>query len=119
MAKPKWGWEAHEAYVQEILELDSTICSGNKFYDPGDGVDRSHYTENDFPLIVDCKCTTKKSFSLKEEVLREWMIKAGEMGKRFAMPIRFESLSIKEQPQDYILLSLNDFVELLDKARSK
>ena len=47
------------------------------------------------------------------------MFKAGEMGKRFAMPIRFESLNVKDQPEDYILLSLNDFAELLEKARSK
>ena len=66
-ARFKYGWQEHERYVCSLLSLDLTNCSGNKFYDPGDGVDRSHYTQNDFALIIDAKCTTKKSFSLNSE----------------------------------------------------
>lgn len=115
----KRGWQAHEEYVQKLLNLDSTICSGNKFYDPGDGVDRSHPAQNSFALIVDAKCTTAKSFSLKAEFLREWEEKAAMLGKRFAMPIRFEPLADPDDKQDYVLLSLNDFAELLEMARDR
>jgi hypothetical protein len=112
------GWQAHEEYVQKLLNLDSTICSGNKFYDPGDGVDRSHPSKNSFALIVDAKCTTAKSFSVKSEFLLEWEEKAAVLGKRFAMPIRFENL-IGAEKQDYILLTLNDFAELLEMSRDR
>lgn len=110
---------AHEQDVQELLGLDSTICSGNKFYDPGDGVDRSHPSQNSFALIVDAKCTTAQSYSLKASFLKEWEEKAATLGKRFAMPIRFESLTDLSQRQDYILLTLNDFAELLELARDR
>ena len=113
----KRGWQAHEEYVQKLLGLDSTICSGNKFHDPGDGVDRSHPSQNSFALIVDAKCTTAKSFSVKSEFLKEWEEKAAMLGKRFAMPIRFESITDLNSRQDYVLLSLNDFAELLELAR--
>ena len=114
----KRGWQAHEEYVQNLLNLDSTICSGNKFYDPGDGVDRSHPSENSFALIVDAKCTTAKSFSVKSEFLREWKEKAAMLGKRFAMPIRFES-PLSAEKHDYILLTLDDFAELLEISRGQ
>jgi hypothetical protein len=107
----KSGWQVHEEYVQNLLGLDSTICSGNKFYDPGDGVDREHPSQKAFPLIIDAKCTKAKSYSVKAEFLKEWEEKAAMLGKRFAMPIRFEP------SQDYVLLTLNDFAELLELAR--
>lgn len=114
----KRGWQAHEGHVQKLLNLDSTICSGNKFYDPGDGVDRSHPRQNSFALIIDAKCTTAKSFSLKLDVLKEWEEKAYAWGKRFAMPIRFEN-PVNDRVTDYILLPLNDFAELLELARDR
>jgi hypothetical protein len=117
--KPKRGWQAHEKDIQGLLGLDSTICSGNKFYDPGDGVDRSHPTQNSFALIVDAKCTTAASFSLKLAFLKEWEEKAAGLGKRFAMPIRFEPLSDFDAKHDYVLLTLNDFAELLELARDR
>lgn len=113
------GWRAHEEYVQKLLGLDSTICSGNKFYDPGDGVDRSHPSENSFALMVDAKCTTAKSFSIKRDFLREWSEKSAMFGKRFAMPIRFEGLMDSDQKEDYILLSLNDFAELIHLVKDQ
>lgn len=115
----KRGWRGHEEYVQKLLGLDSTICSGNKFYDPGDGVDRSHPDENPFALIIDAKCTAAKSFSIKAELLREWMLSAAMLGKRFAMPIRFENPLEYDGNEDYILMGLDDFAELLELARGR
>lgn len=115
MTNKKIGWRAHEAYVQSVLGLDSTLCSGNKFHDPGDGVDRSHPGQNSFALIIDAKCTSTKSFSIKSELLREWRVRAGMLGKRFAMPIRFEDVT-NDSRDDYILLTLDDFAELMSIA---
>lgn len=114
----KRGWRAHEAYAQKLLGLDSTICSGNKWNDPGDGIDRSHPQENSFALIIDAKCTSTKSFSIKSDFLREWREKAAMLGKRFAMPIRFEDLA-SDRVEDYVLLSLDDFSELLELAKER
>lgn len=115
----KRGWKEHERYICSLLDLDQTCCSGNKFYDPGDGVDRSHPNQNSFALIVDAKCTTAASFSLKLAFLKEWEEKAASLGKRFAMPIRFEPLIDFDAKHDYVLLTLNDFAELLELARDR
>ena len=104
--------------MQRLLGLSPTITSGNKWHDPGDGVDRGHYTETTSPLISDCKSTIHRSYSVKLDDLEEWAYKADEMGKRFAMPIRFHPKPFVAPPTDVILLGLNDFVELLTMARN-
>ena len=48
--------------------------------------------------------------------LTEWLVKAGEFGKRFIMPLRFWPKD-HLKPQDFVLLSLNDFAELYEKAK--
>ena len=45
-----------------------------------------------------------------------WVQRAQEMGKRFAMPLRFMH-STTDVPEDYIVLRLDDFAELLNKLR--
>lgn len=106
-------WEQHERDIQVILGLDSTICSGNKFHDPGDAVD--HDRESVFPIVADCKFTEGKSFSVSRKVLEQWSDKAAEMGKRFIMPVRLCPRGT--DPQDYVVLGLHDFAELLSLAR--
>lgn len=49
------GWQEHEAHIQKLLGLDSTIASGSKFHDIGDAVDRSHPNESDFRILADAK----------------------------------------------------------------
>ncbi len=110
MSRP--GWEHHEKDIQELLGLDSTICSGNKHYDPGDAVDNRHPRETLFPLVADCKYTDHVSKSIRLAELQQWSRKAQEFGKRFIMPIRFWPRG-QQGPHDYVLLSLDDFAELL------
>lgn len=114
MAK-KPAWQEFEHHTQRLLALDSTIASGNKFYDPGDGVNNQRIDQHPFPMIIDCKYTMNASMSLKVLLLTEWQQRAGEMGKRFVMPIRFDSRAVGS-PQDYALLGLDDFAELLGMA---
>lgn len=107
------GWEQHEHYIQSVLGLEATISSGSKYHDPGDAVDYDR--ESVFPLVADCKYTERKSFSVSRQALVQWEKRAGEMGKRFIMPVRMQPLHT--EPHDCVVLSLHDFAELLTLAR--
>ena len=111
---PEVDWKTHEREVAEILGLSLTISSGNQFNDPGDGVTPGHWTESNFPLLVDCKATRKKSYSLERVFLDSWEEKARGMGKTFALPVRFEyEEGSQTKKSDWIALPLKDFSELL------
>jgi hypothetical protein len=104
-------YEVHEQYVNYVLGLSPTIASGRMWNDPGDGIDRTHYSEASYPLLVDCKCTGSMSYSVKAVWLKEQVTKARELGKIFALPIRFFTQSGGRKVratgvQDYILLPL-------------
>lgn len=108
-------WEKWEKDAQRALDLQSTISSGNQWSDPGDGVDRKHFTETSFPLIIDCKLTEKLSFRLDIKFLKAWKRKSQELGKIFAMPIRFLS---KDSHQDWIVVPFEDFCWLVEQANT-
>ena len=108
------AWARWEAYVQHLLGLDSTIASGGKWYDISDGVDRDRYGSS-FQLIIDAKATEKGSYSVTRKFMAQWRLKAEMMGKRFAVPIRF--VSPHGMNDDYVVLGLDDFAELLEMAR--
>lgn len=105
-------WQKHEADLQEALGLNSTIGSGNQSHDIGDG-STGHNRKTDFPMVIDCKCTLNKSYSLSSDLLEEWLHKAAELGKMFLLPIRFQNAKTK----DYVVLQLEDFQLLLDLAK--
>lgn len=113
----KPGWQEHEAYIQRMLRLDSTIASGAKFHDPGDAVDHRHPSESDFRILADAKYTEKGSYSVNLKFLRQMTDKAMELGKRFILPIRLWP-NTESLPHDYVVVSLDDFAELLEKARA-
>lgn len=111
------GWQEHEAYIQKILGLDSTVASGAKFHDPGDAVDHRHPSESDFRIMADAKFTEKGSYSVSLKFLRQMTDKAMEVGKRFILPIRLWP-NTEQLPHDYVVVSLDDFAELLEKSRA-
>lgn len=106
-------WERHEYDVQQLLQLDSTSGSGNKWHDISDGTTRDQYASS-FLLMVDAKSTIKGSYSVNAKFMRSWVDKAVELGKRFALPIRF--LKDNGHHEDYIVLTLDDFAELMQMA---
>lgn len=109
-------WERFEEHVNEVLGLDATVASGSQYHDLGDGTNRNMYDSNPFRLIVDAKCTARGSFTLKASFFHGWIYKGMELGKRFAMPIRF--LASSKTPQvDVVVVELNDFAELLMLAK--
>lgn len=111
------GWQEHESYIQRMLGLDSTIASGAKFHDPGDAVDHRHPSESDFRILADAKYTEKGSYSVNLKFLRQMTDKAVELGKRFILPIRLWP-NTEQLPHDYVVVSLDDFAELLEKSRA-
>ena len=110
------AWREWEHHVQEVLGLDSTPASGNQFNAPGDAVDNRHPSESGFPLLVDCKFTEKMSYPLNLINARLWLLRGIERGKRAILAIRILPPSF-EHPGDFVVISLDDFAELLEKAR--
>lgn len=102
-------WSRFESFVQRELGLSSTPGSGNQWNAPSDGRTIAHISENSFPLMVDSKFTTLKSYSITKKFLSQWVNKAALFGCRFAMPLRFSSEGTVE---DYIVVRLSDFSEL-------
>lgn len=111
------GWKEHEAYIQRMLGLDSTAASGAKFHDIGDAVDRSHPNEREVRLLADAKYTEKNSYSVNLKFLRQMSDKALALGKRFVLPIRLWP-DTEDLPHDYVVVSLDDFAEILEKSRA-
>lgn len=114
--RPELGWEAWERYSNRALGLRATIASGNKAYDPGDGVDRRHHTETDYALMVDAKYTEKKSFSLVAKTMDFYVRRAAEAGKRFVLAVRLVDNG-GSVVHDYVVVPLQDYVALLETYR--
>ena len=110
------GWEAFEDYVNKLLGLDSTIASGSKAYDVGDGVDRRHHSETDYALMVDAKYTERGSFSVSRKLMGQYVTRAAEAGKKFALPVRLVDMRTKTV-DDYVVIPLQDYAALLETYR--
>lgn len=108
------NWEKFEKYVQRSLNLDSTVSSGNQWNDPGDAVDRTHFSIDPYKLIVDCKYTERKGFRLESAMLKTWVRNAVDGGYIFGLPIRFHE---NGKNSDYIVLTLEDFSDIFCKAK--
>jgi hypothetical protein len=104
------SWEVFERYVAQVFGLDTTIASGNKFFDPGDAVNRDR--DHPFPLFVDAKYTEAASYPLKMRELANYTERAADVGKRLVVALRFWPRGRRE-PEDYAIVGLHDLVELL------
>jgi hypothetical protein len=109
------GWEGFEQYVNDELGLDSTVASGSQFYDKGDG---KHRDNGDWAYQVDAKYTEKASWPPVAKKMAKWVTEAALSGKRFALPVRLWPRD-QIQPQDYVILPFEDFVELVRIARAQ
>ena len=107
-------WQSHEHDIQRKLDLDSTIASGNKWYDIGDATSNTNRQDDNFPIVLDCKATEKLSFRLVRSYLEEWRKRALLQGKRFLLPVRFVN---DGKEYDWCTLHLDDLAELLYLAR--
>lgn len=110
------GWEAWERYVNAALGLDGTVASGSQAHDLGDGVDRRHHSETDYALMVDCKYTERKSFSFSGQLLSQYVRRAAEVGKSFALPVRLVDKREKTV-KDFVVVPFQDYVMLVESHR--
>jgi len=110
------GWEAWEAHVNAALRLDSTVASGSQAHDVGDGVDRRHHSETGYALMVDAKYTERKSFSVNARLLAQYVRRAAEAGKSFALPVRLVDKGAG-RVEDFIVVPFQDYVMLLETYR--
>lgn len=110
------GWAAFENYVNGLLGLSATVASGSQAHDPGDGVDRRHHHQTGYPLMVDAKYSEQKSFSVNGKLMRQYVRRATEAGKCFALPVRLMDMRTK-QADDYVVVPLQDYVMLLETYR--
>lgn len=108
-------WAKFEQDVQQMLGLQSTIGSGNKFYDPSDGVSPGVPYDDPIPLMVDCKTTENKSYRVDRDFLRQWYKKSLGLGYEFALPLRF--LDKQSGDEDWVVIPLKTFVSLMDFFR--
>jgi hypothetical protein len=111
-----WGWEGFERHVQFELGLDSTIASGSQFHDKGDAVDRRHPSATDYALQIECKFTVGRTFTLNAKKLSAWVKGARLSGRNFGLAVRFWPTN-GLGPEDYILVPLGEYKELLDRYR--
>jgi hypothetical protein len=93
-------WKQFENDINKLLGLNKVVASGSKWHSKGDGASNN--------LIVDCKQTFKKSFSIKQEFLQRYENIALMENKNFAMPIRFSGVNGNN---DYIVLPLDYFLK--------
>lgn len=112
MTKGNPKWEQFEHHVQEFLNLRSTPGSGNQWHDVSDGRSRS---EDSYKLMVDCKFTESKSYSLNGKLLQGWYDKATELGYHFALPVRLEGSA--GRTKEWVAITLDDYVELVESMR--
>ena len=110
------GWESWEAYSNKALGLSATVASGSQDHDPGDGVDRRHHSETRYALMADAKYTEKGSFSVSAKLMGQYVRRAAEAGKRFVLPVRLVDGGGRGV-HDYIVVPLQDYVELLETYR--
>jgi hypothetical protein len=101
--------------VQKLLNLDSTICSGNQWNDQGDGTDNQH--DSPWPIAFDAKYTdTKASWSLKAKDVTQWLVSCTARGKRGIMAIRIWNRGVGF-PHDFVVCSTDDYAELVEYYR--
>lgn len=113
-------WRSAEKDIRELLGLDSTIGSGNKWYDIGDSVD--HDPDSSFPLLVETKSTIHKSYSISRKYVQEYWEKASMRGKRFLLHIQFQDREpqenkVEKTQNDWVALPLDDFLDLYELSR--
>lgn len=111
------GWFKFEEDIQGMFGLEAMPGSGNQWHSPSDGA-TANTSDVRWPLMVDCKHTVQKSYSLTRGLLDQWVRTALEKGKHFALPIRFETPDDTTATRsDYVVIPTEDYAELVDFYR--
>lgn len=86
--------------------------SGNQWHDAADGKHKAH---DEFSFAWDCKCVlpATKSISISRADLDK--ITEQARGRRPAMPLRYYTSERGDFAHDFIVIRLQDFVELRER----
>lgn len=104
------GWESFEVRVRNLFGLRSTIGSGSKFYDQGDGVSAPG---EKFPIYVEAKYTETESYSIKRRDYLQWRDQATLGGARnLLLAIRIWPRR-EGKPTDLVVMDMTDAQELI------
>lgn len=107
----------HEDDVAELLGGHHSKSSGNQWHDAADG---KHGRYDDLSFAWDCKCVLPGTKSIT--VTRDDIAKITEQarGRKPSLPMRFyeSERGLFLPPFDLILIRLQDFAELRERALS-
>jgi len=96
-------WELKEKQDQEILGLGKVKASGSLWYSPGDGKSSI--------FLVDSKQTEKKSYAVS---MKTW----DKLYEEALFAQRLPLLSLQIQDIDLVMMSREDFVNLLKDVQA-
>jgi len=106
--------DKHESFVADLIGARKSRASGSQWNDQTDG--RQNRYESEFAFAFDCKCALPQTKSVS--VTREMWQKLEDQshGERSMLPIRFYQTDRGDVWRDLVVLNLNDFVELMERA---
>ena len=104
--------QVHEAFLVKMLGGRKTKASGSQWQDQMDG--RHARREQEFAFAWDGKSTFAKSIGLTRVMWEK--AKEQAHGERPLLPLRFYDTSRLDVGLDLVVMDLNDFVELLERA---
>lgn len=107
-------WEDAEQRARDALGLVATPTSGSQWFSKGDSIGTD--TLDMLSFMLESKSTESKSYSVKRDWVAEYRKVAELAGKLFALHIEF--INPPNQPDDYILMEMGDFVELMTREKS-
>jgi hypothetical protein len=102
--------DKHEKDLVERLGGRQTRGSGNQFANQMDG--RQNHYEQKFAFAWDGKATRGKSVGVSREMWEKARLQSH--GERTALPLRFYDTDRLEVGLDLVVISLDDFEEMLD-----
>ena len=110
-------WFKFEEDIQSLFGLEAMPGSGNQWHSPSDGA-TPNTDPTPWPLMVDCKHTVQRSYSLTRKLLDQWVHTAMVSGRHFALPVRFENPDDTTATRsDYVVIPTEDYADLVDFYR--
>lgn len=107
--------DAHEAYVAKLLRTVRSPGSGNSFSKQMDG--RQDTNLATYAFAFDCKATMAASQSISIDMWQKAVDQAHDEWP--CIPLRFYRDDRLAKTVDLVVLSFDDFVELLEAANAK
>lgn len=105
----------HEQYLADVLKGRKTRGSGNQFANPCDG--RQNRYESGMAFAWDGKSTLGKSIGVSRAMWAK--LEEQAHGERPLLPLRFYNTERLAVGLDLVVLTLDDFLELVEATQSR